>query len=82
MPGPFVAKQANRSGDEMKELIRTGDQVLISYLTHRLAEAGVESFGMDAHMQRSLGILPQRIMVADEDYDRAQRILDEVRREG
>lgn len=66
----------------MKELIRTGDPVFISYLTHRLSEAGIESYGMDAHMQRSLGILPQRIMVGDEDYDEAQRILDEVRREG
>ncbi|MDP2122831.1 MAG: DUF2007 domain-containing protein [Parvibaculum sp.] len=66
----------------MKELIRTGDRVFISYLTHRLSEAGIESFGMDAHMQNSLGILPQRIMVADQDYHEAQRILDEVRREG
>lgn len=37
---------------------------------------------MDAHMQRSLGILPQRIMVVDEDYEAARRILDEVRLEG
>ncbi|MEQ8281855.1 MAG: DUF2007 domain-containing protein [Parvibaculum sp.] len=66
----------------MKELVRTGDPVLISYLTHRLTEAGIESFGMDAHMQRSLGILPQRIMVVDEDYEAARRILDEVRLEG
>ena len=66
----------------MKELVRTGDPVLISYLTHRLTEAGIESFGMDAHMQRSLGILPQRITVVDEDYEAARRILDEVRLEG
>lgn len=69
----------------MKELIRTNDPVLLSYLTHRLVEAGIEPFEMDVHMslmEGSLGILPKRIMVVDDDYAGAQKILDEVKGSG
>ena len=69
----------------MKELIRTNDLVLVSFLTHRLREEGIEPFEMDVHMsltEGSLGILPKRIMVVDEDYERANIVLDEVQRSG
>lgn len=65
----------------MKESIRTNDPVLISFLLHRLREEGIEPFEMDGHMsfmEGSLGILPRRIMVVDEDYGDARKILDEV----
>lgn len=68
----------------MKELIRTNDIVLISYLEHRLAEAGIEALTLDSHMsivEGSLGVLPRRIMVGDDDLARAERILADVRRE-
>jgi hypothetical protein len=66
----------------VKELIRTNDTVFISFLTHRLREEGIESFEMDSHMslvEGSLGILPKRIMVADDEYESARKILDEAR---
>ena len=66
----------------MKELIRTTDPVLISFLKHRLREEGIEPFELDTHtsiVEGSLGILPQRIMVADEEHERARKILDEAR---
>jgi hypothetical protein len=69
----------------MKELIRTNDPVLISFLLHRLREEGIEPFEMDGHMsfmEGSLGILPRRIMVVDEDYGGARKILDEVQGSG
>mgnify|MGYP005817114767 CR=1 FL=1 len=67
----------------MKELIRTNDIVLISYLEHRLGEAGIETLTLDSHMsivEGSLGVLPRRIMVDDDDLAAAERILDDVRR--
>lgn len=67
----------------MKELFRTNDIVLISYLRHRLHEAGIEANVLDSHMslvEGSLGVLPRRIMVGDDDLAAAERILDEVRR--
>ncbi len=68
----------------MKELFRTNDIVLISYLDHRLREAGIEVLVLDSHMslvEGSLGVLPRRIMVGDDDLAEATRILDEVRAE-
>lgn len=67
----------------MKELFRTNDIVLISYLEHRLREAGIEALVLDSHMslvEGSLGVLPRRIMVGDGDLAEAEGILDEVRR--
>ena len=68
----------------MKELLRSNDPVLISYLEHRLREAGIEPLILDAYtsiVEGSLGILPRRMMVTEEDHPEASRILDEVQRE-
>lgn len=62
----------------MKEVLRTNDLVLLSYATHVLAEAGVEAHVFDAHMsalEGSIGALPRRLMVHDEDAARALREL-------
>ena len=66
----------------LKELIRSNDMVLISYLEHRLREEGIEPLMLDGHMsimEGSLGVLQRRMMVAEEDLTRAQVILDDVR---
>ena len=68
----------------MKELLRSNDPVLMSYLEHRLRESGIEPLVMDTHtsiVEGSLGILPRRMMVVEEDHPQAARILDEVQRE-
>jgi hypothetical protein len=66
----------------MEELIRTNDIVLISYLEHRLREAGIEPLVLDTHMslvEGSLGVLPRRIMVTSDDLDAARLILDDIK---
>lgn len=66
----------------MRELIRSGDPVRLSFLTALLADAGIDSLILDTHssiMQGSLGILPQRLMVADDDHARAQAVLTEAK---
>lgn len=68
----------------MKELFRTNDMVLISYLEHRLREEGIEPLTLDGHMsvlEGSIGVLPRRIMVSEDDHDRAVEVLSDVRRE-
>jgi hypothetical protein len=68
----------------MKELIRSNDMVLISYLEHRLSEEGIESLMLDAHMsvlEGSLGVLPRRMMVDEDDHPKALVILEDVRRQ-
>ncbi len=62
----------------MKELLRTNDPTLIAFATHLLEGEGIATFPLDVHMSvldGSLGILPQRLMVADRDHFLATAIL-------
>jgi hypothetical protein len=62
----------------MKELLRTNDPTLIAFATHLLEGEGIASFPLDVHMSvldGNIGILPQRLMVADRDHFMASAIL-------
>lgn len=62
----------------MKELIRTNDPVRLSFLSALLADAGIEAVVLDTHMsilEGSIGALPRRLMVREEDAVRATSIL-------
>lgn len=62
----------------MKELLRTNDPTLIAFATHLLTGEGIASFPLDVHMSildGNIGILPQRLMVADRDHFRASAVL-------
>ncbi|MEW9807488.1 putative signal transducing protein [Mesorhizobium marinum] len=62
----------------MKELIRTNDAVVISFVESLLKDAGIESLVADQNMSvldGSIGILPRRVLVLDEDLEEARRIL-------
>lgn len=66
----------------MKELLRTNDAVLLSYVEHALDEEGIGSLVLDTHMSildGSIGILPRRLMVGDDDLPRAERVLEAAR---
>jgi hypothetical protein len=62
----------------MKELIRTNDIVLISFLQAKLSEDGIEAvvFAQYASaIEGQVGPIQRRVMVLDEDFPRAQWIL-------
>ncbi len=64
----------------MRELVRTQDVVLISFVRALLSDEGIEAVVMDddtAVVYGSLGIAERRIMVLDEDYSRARRLLED-----
>lgn len=64
----------------MKELLRTNDPVLLSFATALLAEQRIEAVVLDSHtsiLEGSIGAIPRRLMVADEDHGRARRALEE-----
>jgi hypothetical protein len=72
----------------MKELIRTNDAVIISFAESLLKDAGIGCMVADQNMSvldGSIGILPRRILVMDDDLEAAQRLLadagiaDEIR---
>jgi hypothetical protein len=51
---------------------------MIAFATHLLEGEGIATFPLDVHMSildGSLGILPQRLMVADRDHFRATAVL-------
>lgn len=65
----------------MRELLRTNDLAEISWIRALLSDAGIESVVLDSHMsvvEGSLGILARRLMVADDDHERARRVLREA----
>jgi len=62
----------------MIELIRTNDQVLISWLAAHLEAAGIGCVVLDVHtsnLEGSIGAIPRRVMVLAEDEPAARDIL-------
>ena len=62
----------------MKELIRTNDAVVLSFVQSLLKDAGIDCLVADQNMSvldGSLGILPRRILVDADEIERARQIL-------
>jgi len=62
----------------MRSILETTDPVLVSYVEALLKEAGVTLHVADVNMsivEGSIGIFPRRVLVGDDDADRARRIL-------
>ena len=62
----------------MKELLRSNDPTVIAFATVLLNGENIECFEVDSNMsilEGSLGIIPRRILVPAEDYDRAVKIM-------
>ena len=62
----------------MKELMRTTDPTEIAFAKALLAAEDIECFDLDVHMsilEGSIGIMPRRLMVVDEDEFMARAIL-------
>ena len=65
----------------MKEIVRTNDPVLVSAIGALLNGANIHHVVLDQNMsvlEGSLGILPRRVLVADEQVGRARRLLNEA----
>lgn len=62
----------------MKELLRSTDPTIIAFASALLEGEDIEVFALDVHMSildGSLGILPRRLMVRDEDLFIARAVL-------
>jgi hypothetical protein len=65
----------------MVELVRSNDAVLISFATSLLVDAGIEHSVADSHMSvidGSIGAVANRIMVSQDDYEDARRLLEDA----
>ena len=62
----------------MKELLRTNDPTVVAFAKTLLSGEGINCFEFDVNMSildGSIGILPRRLMVRDQDYFMASAIL-------
>ena len=62
----------------MRAILRTTDMVVIDYAANLLSQEGIPSVVFDAHasvMDGSMGFLPRRLMVLDEDFGKAEKLL-------
>jgi hypothetical protein len=62
----------------MRAVLKSLDPVVISYAADVLSQEGIESVVFDTHasvMDGSMGFLPRRLMVSDDDFIRADALL-------
>lgn len=65
----------------MRELVRSNDMVLVSAVGALLDGAGIHHLVFDQNMsvlEGSLGVLPRRVLVADDDMIAARRVLKDA----
>ena len=63
----------------MRLLLKSNNPVELNFAEAILNDAGIANFLFDEQMsvmEGSLGVLPRRLMVADEDFARAEALLD------
>ncbi|MEP6830265.1 MAG: DUF2007 domain-containing protein [Rhizomicrobium sp.] len=62
----------------MREVLKSNNPVVLSYATHILEESGIDALVFDTHasiMDGSTVMVPRRLMVADDDFNRAEKLL-------
>lgn len=65
----------------MRELLRTNDLVFLSWIQALLRAEGIELVVLDSHMsvlEGSTLAIPRRVMVVDDDFRPARRLLTEA----
>jgi Putative prokaryotic signal transducing protein len=71
----------NFEGVDLRELIRANDAVLLSAVSALLDGAGIDYLVLDQNMsviEGSLGILPRRILVGDDDATQARQLMKDA----
>ena len=65
----------------MRELVRTNNPVLLSWIQSLLRQEGIESFVFDSHMsvlEGSANAIPRRLMVVDDEYEIARQTMTDA----
>lgn len=65
----------------MREVLKTNDPILLNFAQALLSDAGIEAVVFDSHMSimdGSMGFMPRRLMVSNDDLAQAQRVLKEA----
>jgi hypothetical protein len=78
---PRLWREGGRRTLSVRELVRTNDIVLVSAIGALLDGANIHHLVLDQNMsviEGSLGILPRRILVHEDDNREARRLLSEA----
>jgi hypothetical protein len=70
--------RADKENDKVRELVRTNDIVLVSAVGALLDGANIHHLVLDQNMsiiEGSLGVLPRRILIHEDDNREARQIL-------
>jgi hypothetical protein len=62
----------------MRVVVTSNNMIRLSFLTALLSDAGIEAVLLDGHtsvLEGSAGAIPRRLVVSEDDFARAQRIL-------
>lgn len=62
----------------MRVVVTSNNPVRLSFLTALLADAGIEAFLLDGHtsvLEGSAGAIQRRLVVSDDDFPQACRLL-------
>ncbi len=65
----------------MRELLRTNDPVLLTFIEALLRDAGVAAVVADRNMsvlEGSIGVLPRRVLVHEDSFKQARRVMIEA----
>jgi hypothetical protein len=76
-PSPWIDKGASK----LRELVRTNDMVLVSAVGALLDGANIHHLVLDQNMsiiEGSLGVLPRRILVHEDDNREARQLLEDA----
>lgn len=68
----------------MREVLRTNDPVLLSFVEAMLRDAGIAMMVADGNMsvlEGSLGVLPRRVLVGEEDVAAASALIADAERQ-
>lgn len=74
-------REIGRERNDMHELIRTNDPVVLSFAESLMNDAGIHCMIADQGMsilEGSLGMLPRRFLVEDDRADEARQILTDA----
>jgi hypothetical protein len=62
----------------MKPVLKSNNPVLLNYAANVLEQEGIDAVVFDENasiMDGSMGFMPRRLMVSDDDHGRAERLL-------
>jgi hypothetical protein len=79
--GGYAFAAASRKLASMRIVVTSNDPVRLSFLMALLRDAGIGCVLLDAHvsaMEGSIGAIPRRLAVADDDGAQATRVLREA----